>query len=306
MWGSDNGPDIYEEVKNALFKGIEDIKDPETIVTIIPFQATHTYEALGSWTFKAGDVDKFNEAKKVINSYTLKSVPGGYTDIYSALEKAKEKIDNSRVNYIFLLTDGKQSTVPSSPNKINKVDFSESELLSSLNNWCDYSNKKDVHLFYVMLTEVAASEQIIEIVKNECNAYAVKGTNINIAFIKPSSNEIKINLNDNPERIEIALTANDWTYIGNNLTIDLNLEENSLFELKSKSATIKNNKILIELKRKNDDSFEELIKNNPDGESKMIMKLSTIQDVKILNPKIIISVRNKKERVLTLEFTDDE
>jgi len=306
MWGSGGKKyDIFAKVKNALYKGIEDIQDPETIVTVIPFQATHTYDILDSWTFKAGDLTNFNVAKKNIDSYSLESAPGGYTDIYSALETAKKHITADRINYIFLLTDGEQSSVPSSPNKVNRVDFSKDDLLSSLNNWCNYSKKKEVHLFYVMLTEFAANETIFEIVKKECNAYAVKGTNINIAFIKPKSNDIKVNLNDNPEKIEVVLTANNWHYIDKSSSVDLELENNPLFELKNKKASLENNKISVNLKRKNNTSFDDLRKNNP-IESKMLLKLSTGSDVKILNPTINITVRNKKERVLTLEFSDDE
>ena len=305
MWGLGGGSDIYEEVKDALYKGVSDIQDPETIITIIPFQATHTYDILNSWTFRARDVAKFDSAKQKIDSYSLESAPGGYTDIYSALETAKKHIDDDRINYIFLLTDGEQSSVPSSPNKINRVDFSEENLLGSLSNWCNYSREEGVHLFYVMLTEVAANETIFEIIKKECNAYAVKGTNINIAFIKPKSNDIKINLNDNPEKLVIDLTANNWDYIDKDVSVNLELENNTLFELKNKTTILENNKVIIQLKRRNNNSFEDLRKNNP-IESKIILKLSTANNLEILNPTINITVRNKKERVLTLEFSDDE
>ncbi|MGO1751598.1 MAG: vWA domain-containing protein [Psychroflexus sp.] len=297
--------DIFDDVRNALYKGIKDIKNPETVVTVIPFQATHTYEVLDSWTFKSGNNFKFLEMKKKIDSYDTETVPSGYTDIYSALELAKKNIDRDRINYIFMLTDGEQSPVPSSSNKVNRIDYGEVELLNSLSNWCNYSKEEDVHLFYVMLTEVAANETIFEIIKKECNAYAVKGTNINIAFIKPKSNDIKINLNDNPEKLLIDLTANNWDYIDKGVSINLELENNTLFELRNKTTILKNNKVIIQLKRKNNNSFQDLRKNNP-KHSKILLKLSTANDLEILNPTINITVRNKKERVLTLEFSDDE
>lgn len=305
IFGLGGSPNIYEEVKNALYKGIEDISDPETMVTIIPFQATHTYQILDSWTFKAGDVAKFNAAKTVIDSYTLTSVPGGYTDIYSAIETAKKQISNNRVNYIFLLTDGEQSAVPSSPNRINKVDFNTFQLINSLSNWCNYSKEKDVHLFYIMLTDVAVSQRIKKIVEEQCNAYVVEGTDINIAFIQPSTNTIHVNLNDNPEKLEINLSANNWSYIEANVSINLELEDNKIFELKTNTSEISNNKIIASLKRKGNASFETLRRNNP-IESKLTLRLSTDSDVKILNPNINVNVKNKKERVLTLEFIDNE
>ena len=306
MWGlAGKQYDIFEEVREALYKGIKDINDPETMVTVVPFQATHTYEILESWTFKAGDVAGFNKMKTVIDAYSLKTVPGGYTDIYSALDVAKKNIDNDRVNYIFMLTDGEQSAVESTPTKLYKVDFSEQDLKNSLGAWCEYSKTRNVHLFYVMLTDAALDHEIVKIVKNQCNAYISEGTNINIAFIKPSSNQMKLNLHDNPEILEIDLVANNWNYIIKGLSINLELDNNSLFELKNNVAKLENNKIIIKLKRKNNTSFNDLRKSNP-IESKIMLNLSTENDVEILNPTINISVRNKKEKVLTLEFIDNE
>lgn len=297
--------DIFDDVKNALYKGISDIKDPETVITIIPFQATHTYEILESWTFKAGNLSEFKKMKKAIDSYNIKSVPGGYTDIYSALEVAKKNIDSDRINYIFLLTDGEQSAVPSSPTKTYQIDFSARDLKDSLKGWCEYSKTKDVHLFYVMLTDAAIDKEVRDIVQAQCNAYISEGTNINIAFVKPISNRININLHDSPDRLNIELAANDWSYISNGMTINIDLENNSIFELKNKSVNFENNKIVIPLKRKNGSSFEDLLRSTP-IESKLLLKLSTADDVIILNPDISITVKNKKERVLTLEFSDDE
>lgn len=306
MWGlAGKQYDIFDEVRKALYKGIKDIKDPETIVTVIPFQATHTYENLDSWTFKAGDISEFEKMKKIIDSYTVESVPGGYTDIYSALEKAKNNLDKDRINYVFMLTDGEQSAVPSSPNKINRIDFSEKDLKESLKAWCEYSKTRDVHLFYVMLTDAAQDKELVEIVENQCNAYISQGTEINIAFIKPSSNQLKVNLQDNPEKLEIDLTANNWSYIDSGIKVNLDLENNALFELQDNKASLKNNKIIVQLKRKNNASFEDLRRINPE-ESKILLKISTDNDVKIINPTINIIVRNKKEKVLTLEFSDDK
>lgn len=305
MFGSDGGDNVFGDVKEALYKGISDIQDPETIVTIIPFQATHTYEILDSWTFKAGEAAKFADVKRVIDSYSKKTVHSGYTDIYSALETAKKHISRDRINYIFLLTDGEQSAVPSASTKHSKIDFSAADLMRSLSNWCQYSQNRDAHLFYVMLTEAAVNSNIVDVVEKECNAYVAKGTNINIAFIKPTSKDVKINLHDNPEKVEIGLTANNWKYIDSELMLGLELENNTLFELKNTSTEVQNKKITIYLKRKNNLSFEDLKKQSP-IESSIALKLSTKSKTKIINPNINIKIRNKKERVLTLEFSDDE
>ena len=305
MWGSGDNEDIFEEVKSTLYKGIEDIKDPETIITIIPFQATHTYENLPSWTFNAGDKNKLKYVKDKIDSYNITSVPGGYTDIYSALKKAKQNIDRKRINYIFLLTDGEQSAIPSAKRKTSKIDFSVNDLKNSLNNWCEFSSNKDTHLFYVMLSKASVNESIVDIVKKECNAFNVQGTNMNIAFVKPKTNKIKLNLNDEPRIVEINLEANNWGYLNDNIKIKLNLEDNSIFEIENNSVSIENKKLIIKLKNKGGVSFLELQKAS-NIKTNLSLVLSTADDVKVLNPKINIIVKNHKERILTLEFSEDE
>ncbi|WP_338733451.1 vWA domain-containing protein [Mangrovimonas cancribranchiae] len=305
MWGGDGSGNIFKEVKKALYKGIEDIRDPETVVKIIPFQATHTYSELENWTFKAGDKASFLEAKKTIDNYSIKNVPGGYTDIYSALETAKNNIDSDRVNYIFLLTDGNQSPIPSATKETSKIDFSEEDLKISLDNWCNFSSKSESHLFYVMLSKTALNKPIINIIKKQCNAYSVEGTNMNIAFIKPYSNNIKVNLHDNPKNFEIELNANNWDYIKGQIFLKINLKNNSIFEVVENDIKVENKKIVVRLKTKNNSTFEALRKNLP-IESIIPLTLSTDNNLKILNPVINLVIRNKKERVLTLEFVENE
>ena len=300
MWGLGTNPDIFDDVKEALYKGIENIKNPETIITIIPFQATHTYEILPFWTFNIKD-GKFINVKKTIDTYNITSVPGGYTDIYSAIEKAKSHIDGNRINYIFLLTDGAQSPVPSATRHTSKVKFSQRNLENSLNRWCRWSKGKDTYLFYVMLTEKAQNEKVIDIVKKQCNAYVTIGTNMNIAFLKPVSNTKTLNLIDEPEYLEIDLSANDWDYIPSGTKIKLELKNNRIFKLKENIVKIDNNKIKVELLRHENSSWEDLRNSTPINNALHLI-VSTSEDVKIIKPKIKIVVKNKKEKVLKLEF----
>jgi hypothetical protein len=302
MWGLGSNPDIFDEVKEALYDGIENIKNPETIITIIPFQATYTYEKLPTWTFNISD-GKFVNVKKTIDSYNINTVPPGYTDIYSALEKAKKHIDRNRVNYIFLLTDGEQSKVPSSQNRRSTIKYSQKDLENSLNNWCRWSKGKDTYLFYVMLTEQAKNENVIKIVKKQCNSYVTVGTNMNIAFIKPVTNTKTLNLVDEPEYLEIDLSANDWGYIPSETQLKLKLNKNKIFELANRNVTIKNHKVRVELRRYNDLSFDELRKKSSINNT-LKLTISTSQDVEIINPTIDVIVKNKKEKVLKLEFIE--
>ena len=164
-----------------------------------------------------------------------------------------------------------------------------------------------MHLFYAMLTDVAVDQSLINIIEEQCNAYVTKGTNFNIAFIKPGISEVRLNLHENPKVLAIPLEANDWNYIKDDVEIRGNLDDNELFELIEESIRIdKLSKTLsFSLKTKDNISFERLRENSP-IESKLRFSLTTKNDVKILNPIIDVVVRNKKERILNLRFSDAE
>lgn len=300
MFGLDGTPDIFDEVRNALYEGIENIDNPETLITIIPFQGTNTdtKKNLPSWTFTLND-GTFVDVKKNIDTYTIKSVPGHNTDIYSALKKGQEAIDPERLNYIYLLTDGGQS--PKGPS----VKFNNKDLILLLNQWCDFAQEKDVNLFYVMLTEAAKNEKIIDIVQKQCNAFVVDGAGSDIAFLRPTSSELMINLLDKPRAIEIELSANDWSYIKSDIKIKAKLSSNSLFELEGEAVSIDDKKMRLKIRTINGSSFQHLHENNPQ-QTILNINLSTDADVKILEPNIKVVVKNKKERVLKIEFVNDE
>ena len=302
MWGQGGGPNIFDDVKNALYAGIKEIKDPETIITIIPFQATHTYQILPDWTFRNGDIT-FDKMKTIIDSYTKETVPRGFTDIYSAIEIAKTHIDRNRINYIFLLTDGEQSTITSGVKETSRNDYNKDSLYRSLNRWCDWANNNNSYLFYVMLTDFAKDVTAVDIIDDQCRAWVVNGTNMDISFIKPDNNLIQVNLHDNPNQLEIKLDANNWDYIKDETIIKLTLQENSIFKLKENKIHIVDNKLTVNLINKQ--SFSEL-RNNNHIESILQIALSTDENVKILEPNINILVKNKKERVLKLDFIDNE
>lgn len=302
MWGQGGGPNIFDDVKNALYAGIKEIKDPETIITIIPFQATHTYQILPDWTFRNGDIT-FDKMKTIIDSYTKETVPRGFTDIYSAIEIAKTHIDRNRINYIFLLTDGEQSTITIGVKETSRNDYNKDSLYRSLNRWCDWANNNNSYLFYVMLTDFAKDVTAVDIIDDQCRAWVVNGTNMDISFIKPDNNLMQVNLHDNPNQLEIKLDANNWDYIKDETIIKLTLQENSIFKLKENKIHIVDNKLTVNLINKQ--SFSEL-RNNNHIESILQIALSTDENVKILEPNINILVKNKKERVLKLDFIDNE
>jgi hypothetical protein len=299
MFGLNGTPNIFEDVKKSLYTGIENISDLETEITIITFQGTSNPN-LPTWTFKKGDGMFEREVKKTIDSYTIETVPGQNTDIYSALKRAQQEVDPSKINYIYLLTDGGQSPVGGS------VRYGENDLIKLLDTWCEWANMHDSYLFYVMLTSGAEeNNRISSVVQEECRAFISRGTNVNIAFIKPADKAMVINLEDEPEFIEVPLLANDWRYIPDNISLTLNLEANNIFQLKSNKVKIKDRKLIIQLKRYNNMDWQELRNNTPVNNNSLTLTISSSDnDIKILNPVIDVKVKNEKEKVLTLEFVE--
>ena len=156
-----------------------------------------------------------------------------------------------------------------------------------------------------MLTDVAVDQKIINIIKSRCNAYVTQGTNINIAFVQPAMSSLKINLHDNPDKIEVPFDANNWSYINKATVINASLSDNTLFELNGNSAELKNNKIILKLKRKGNIPFTDLRKNSS-IDNRLELKLSSGNEVIILKPNVQLQVSNKKERVLNLNFSKND
>ncbi len=297
MFGLGASPDIFDDIKHALYNGIENINNPETEISIITFQGTNTYQThnLPHWNFKKGDEGKFSSVKSTIDAFSMKTVPGHNTDIYSALVKAKHEIDPDKINYIFLLTDGAQSPIG------RTIKHDQKDLDKLLSGWCNWSKNRNTYLFYVMLTDKAKNENIIDIVEHQCNAYVSMGTDINIAFIRPIEKQIAINLEDQPEFIEIPLTANDWDYLPADTNLKIELSANNIFELNKGSVDIKDGKLTIKIDRANGNSWHQLVSNTP-RKSTLRLQISSDNGIKILDPSVKIEVRNYREKVLTLEF----
>lgn len=302
MWGLNGAtPDIFDLVKDKLFEGIGGITNPETVITIIPFQGTTTYEDhnLPIWTFTISDKAKIIEMKKVINSYNLNTVPGSNTDVYSAIVKGQNAIDPERSNYIYLLTDGKQSK------KGGSVHYNYSDLTQKLLSWCSWAKPKDVNLFYVMLTEASKGKEILNIIEMQCNAQVTNGTNFNFAVLSPINTDIMVNLHDKPSSITINLSANDWSYLPKQETLRVKLNENNIFQLKEEVVKIIDQKLILNLNTVNNLNFNKLSESTPQETTIPLQIFSNSEEVKIINPSLNIVVKNKKERTLKLEFKNE-
>ena len=141
MKGFNNHPDIYDKVVDAIVKDIKTISNERTEIVVIPFQDSPYCEI---WQEKATEQGKENLIRK-IKSYDNKQVTK--TCISAPLKYAIEHIfSTDRIDVMKLMTDGDDN--------VNK-----SELKKILNNWCAFSQKKDVYGYYILLTDAAKKDQ---------------------------------------------------------------------------------------------------------------------------------------------------
>ena len=298
MWGfNDSTPDIYSDVVNSLQNGIESITDPNTEIVVIPFQGTDSdRKQFPIWTFKRSEYHA-NE-KEFINklkSYTIDNVLLTGTDICGVLKFAKSSYcKTNRTNYVYLLTDGVQSS-----KELRSVDNSVDDLLRELNDWCSWAKKHDTFLFYVMLTKHANNSEIVNTIEKNCNEYVVPGTDCNITFLKPVENKIYLNVLETC-KVSIALEANNWSFVNSLLNVSCEVIGRGNISIKDVDFNIEGRHLVLTIAGTQVD----LISSLPQ-KSEIKLKLTSNDKTIILKPIISLVVLNKKEKVLKIGFVDE-
>ncbi len=199
MTGYNGSDSIWGEVTSNLKKAINAIPDEDTEVIIKSFtDSNHSVDKIVSAkATKAGkkkicnEIDKLNPAQNT-NCHTDIFVP--FEDFY------KHEISLTKVDYFFLMTDGKQSA-----SGIN-------QLTSAINKWNDKTDKGKKHIygFYVMLTEGATlSIDMASRIKQQPHLWIVQTANVNINLVRPTKDELICNIRNKGERfVDIPMSGN--------------------------------------------------------------------------------------------------
>lgn len=127
-------PDIFAQVKQNLIEAINEIEDPQTEIVVVPFTNT-PHEII------SGFVSQKDSLSGVLSDITVRN---GDTNIADAWAMGVSLLDSTKVNYMFLLTDGLHNNGPS-----------QDELYSTLKSWDWVRKGKYFFSFYVMLTSNA-------------------------------------------------------------------------------------------------------------------------------------------------------
>lgn len=202
--------DILSTVKNNLSSTLDGIEDQNTEVVIIPF-TNIPHEAIHSFVSEKDVLHKFVEKIKVL--------PGD-TNIADAWEEGLKNLDSTKVNYMFLLTDGLHNTGPS-----------KDVLFERLNNWQNLSSGHYYYAFYVMLTPNAKEMEICSIVDSTTNMWLIESMDINASLIKTSINTRK-NIYNNP-KTSISFSTNNSRVQLEDLNLNLSLQDNDCYEIQN-------------------------------------------------------------------------
>ena len=201
---------ILSTVKNNLSATLDGIEDKNTEIVIIPF-TNIPHEAIHSFVSEKDVLHKSVDEIKVL--------PGD-TNIADAWEEGIRNLDSTKVNYIFLLTDGLHNTGPS-----------KDVLFERLNNWQNISAGHYYYAFYVMLTPNAKEMEICSIVDSTTNMWLIESMDINASLIKTSINTRK-NIYNNP-KTSISFSTNNSRVKLEDLNLNLSLQYNDCYEIRN-------------------------------------------------------------------------
>ena len=290
-FGYAGAPDIAEEVRENLLNAIENIQDENSEIVVIPFQDN----VLDVWE---GDATNSSKSKIISNIQTIKEKDLGVTmtNICEAWDTALDYLDNSKRNYIFLLTDGAQNS-----NKLPKTC-----LVEKISNWCEVANDNDGFAYYVMLTAAAKIPELEEVI-NQCNRITVvPDPNIDIVELGAQSKQIHLNIQEDQLISELRFSSNKaWSNM-DQIEINCRLAENEYIELQTHT---------VNLSKEGEVNFEfntlmpiDEIRSQLPWETRIPIHLS-IDNVKyprvyITSGDIELLVKNEREKILTIEIAD--
>ena len=218
--------DIMDTVRSQLSKAIRNLRSDKGEVVIIPFtNITHT-PIRGSLLNKDSIAD-------VIDLIDIKK---GDTNIAAAWEKGVEELDSTKINYMFLLTDG-----------IHNTGVSKEQLFENLREWGDISKNKYFFGFYVMLTPNARDLEITKIAEETEQIWGIESMDVNVEFVtlplRSQANNYKnpnLRFNFKPLPIE---ESDD---------VKIVMEENPYYELTGYDANLKEGYIKFRIDEKGD------------------------------------------------------
>lgn len=208
MGGFNNSDNIFDIVKGQLSSAIAEINDTTTEIILIPFTDRPLDVIVNTIANK-------EELLDYINNLTTKH---GDTNILDAWNKGVEYLDEKKINYLFMLTDG-----------VHNYGSPIEELYRVLNSWHEHTKGKYEFAFYVLLTPRANEKEICQIVESSSQMWLVPTLNIKTDFIVGKMN-LSVNIKKN-NRVSLQLTCTNPKIFNDGFKFKLSIPENDYYKI---------------------------------------------------------------------------
>ena len=222
-------PDIFDTVKGSLIETLQEIADTTIEIEIIPF-TDKVHEGIRA---------NISEREKLIDFINELDVKKGDTNIADAWSLGVSKIDTTKINYLFILTDGLHNFGPK-----------KGVLYDRLSSWGDFAAEHYYFAFYVMLTKNAEEAEIRRIADETRNMWKIEGLNINASLLKTERNVRKNIASD--KVIHLSFVTNNPNVDIEDTGIEFSLEDNPHYTLKKSSSNARPGDYAIKIEEKCD------------------------------------------------------
>lgn len=217
-------PDIFNQVKEELCNALESIDNPNTEIMIIPFTDVPHKPIIGM-------IDKRDSLQNAIRMLTIKK---GDTNIADAWSNGVQKLDSTRVNYIFLLTDGLHNCGPG-----------KEILYERLKAWEQISQDKYYFAFYVMLTQNAKEQEICQIIDSASQIWLIESMDVNVTFVTSNLN-IQANVN-NEKTVKLTFNVSNKDLSRDEMDFTIEMEKNPYYDLTNFRSYIDQGYVLFDI-----------------------------------------------------------
>jgi len=223
-----DGNGMWVALKKAIIDCIQFTEsDPDNKITVVTFNDN----IRDVFTRNATDVGK-NDLVNIVENYTY--VSHNWTNIVDPIKKFYSILDSSKINYMFLFTDGENDHPGTKPH-----------FISTLGSWASKTSSYDAFGFYVIVHPAADKNNIRSAVESQDKFWIVPDAKVRIKICTlPSS--IKYNLRDDKGPKTICMSGRYFNADGN---VDLTFSD-PYYDVLCTNQDIKDGKFDIEVKPK--------------------------------------------------------
>lgn len=251
--GDGNGVVVFDSVKNCLKEIVELLAttDPDIEIEIIPFSDQPNLD--NAFRGYASDV---NQIFSYLESLESK---GRSTNIIDAWSAGLSEMDSSKINFMFLLTDGN--------NNVGSID----NLYNTISNWNVMKCSEYCFSFYVALKDHVNDDEVLRSIADTTqNLWWIHSMNVNVACLRPSNqnapslpvSEFSVNIREN-HTINAFFAVNNGSFArvaDSPKRVRTELEGNPYYRLKSSnnSFRVQNGTTLIPIEFVVDGDMEKI------------------------------------------------